>query len=193
MAILNGSYKFHTSPTNYIEGTNTIEYTVHFTDYEGTSYNYINFSYNVTTAIRNPDSFYDIFDTANPLTKNYINTSFDDIENAPWLILTFDNQEVDDLLYEIITNCADPYFDGILINITSPEGVTLATEKTIVNSNIKVTIDESLLGGGASGYPVEVSDSSIIINSTETGKIYKYIGETDNYCTNGYCYAIEEG
>lgn len=34
----------------------------------------------------------------------------------------------------------------ININITSPEGVTLATEKTIVNSNIKVTIDESLLG-----------------------------------------------
>ena len=43
------------------------------------------------------------------------------------------------------------------------------------------------------GYPVEVSDSNIIINSTETGKIYKYIGETDNYCTNGYYYVIEEG
>jgi hypothetical protein len=78
----------------------------------------------------------------------------------------------------------------INVKITSPNGITLATEKTIVNSNIKVTIDESLLGGGVSGTPIPVDDMSL---ATETGKIYLYTGVTNKYYTNGCLYIVEEG
>lgn len=193
MAILNGSYKFHTSPTNYQDSS--FSYQVNYTDNAGTEYKEISFSPGFFTAGRklNDSSRVTFFDTVQPINDDlYDLFTFDDIDACPWIILTFNNQQVDNLLYEIITNCAAPYLDGILIKITSPNGITLATEKTIVNSNIKVTIDESLLGGGVSGYPVEVTDSSIIINSTETGKIYKYIGNTDEYCTNGCYYVVTE-
>ena len=49
-------------------------------------------------------------------------------------------------------------YRDIVVNITSPEGVTLATEKTIVNSNIKITIDESLLGNDTSDATAEAND-----------------------------------
>ena len=163
MAILNGSYKFHTSPTQYA----TIDENVIFVDNEGSKYTHIVTSPGFyTTIVTEAYEWIDVFSTIQPMMKGtYSTTTFDDIENAPWLVLTFDNQEVSDLLYEIITNCADPYFDGILVNITSPEGVTLATEKTIVNSNIKVTIDESLLNQGT-----DTSDATATSDEIFAGK-----------------------
>lgn len=65
-------------------------------------------------------------------------------------------QEIDETFYSFITSSATPITGfiqkPIVINVTSPEGVTLATEKTIINQNIKVTIDENLTGGYSSGY-----------------------------------------
>ena len=111
MAILNGSYKFHTCPTNYLN-VGSITYCVTFKDNEGTIYNFLNIAYlNCTTgqiegSTENPTKF---FNTDGPLHRlydatppyNYFTTDYDDVENAPWLILTFDNQEVDNTLYEI--------------------------------------------------------------------------------------------
>ena len=63
--------------------------------------------------------------------------------------------------------------DSIIpILITSPEGVTLATEKTIINKNIKVTIDESLIGDYNSGYAdgqESITKNIEVIEKTVTG------------------------
>lgn len=104
-------------------------------------------------------------------------------------------QEIDETFYNFITSSATPITGfiqrPIVINVTSAEGVTLATEKTIINQNIKVTIDESLLAGGISGYPIEIDDMSKA-DLNAIGKVYKYVGDTNDTYTNGYLYVIEE-
>lgn len=188
MAILNGSYKFHTSPTNYTGADWYFD--VNFKDNAGTEYNNIRAIYSVYTYSSLATGDLHFFDTGNPLLVTQSGTTFDDIENAPWLILTFDNQEVDDALYEIITNCADLYFDGIHISISDPKGVILATEKTIINKNIKVTVDESLLG--SNGLPIEVTTPSVLdSNSYPSGTVFLYTGATTSVYTNGYYYVKE--
>lgn len=54
------------------------------------------------------------------------------------------------MLIHAVSNGGEISDGSLIINITSPKGITLATEKTIVNSNIKVTIDESLLSNNTS-------------------------------------------
>ena len=70
--------------------------------------------------------------------------------------------------------------------------ITLQTNNSSLEEIIDLLNKLPDASENTTGYPEEVSDSSIIINSTETGKIYKYIGETDDYCTNGYYYVIKE-
>ena len=82
-----------------------------------------------------------------------------------------DYQEINEWLYNLLTNKATVLDDGklakdIIINITSPEGITLATEKTIVNSNIKVTIDENLLNQGTDTTDATASAASIFEGET---------------------------
>ena len=78
----------------------------------------------------------------------------------------------------------------ININITSPKGVTLATKKTIVNSNIKMTVDPSLLG--STGVPIETNDMQPIIDNAanNVGNIYKYTGNPTTEYTTGELYMI---
>ena len=164
MAILNGSYKFHTAPTGYA----SISANIAFTDNDGTKYTGIYASPGYDTSITTEaGDWVFAFTTMRPWKKDSgSDTDFDDVENAPWLILTFNNQEVSDDFYRDFMSCVTPYFNGILINITSSEGVTLATEKTIVNKNIKVTIDESLLNQGTDTSDATAAASEILSGKT---------------------------
>ena len=57
-----------------------------------------------------------------------------------------------------------------------------------------VTITTNIAGDGtitANGKAIETNNSNDIINSTAgEGTIYKYVGDTDDYCTHGYYYII---
>lgn len=79
------------------------------------------------------------------------------------------------------------------IKITNKDGVTLLTNGKYCAEDIAVTIDESLLG--SNGSPIELStpeEMEAVLVSENIGKIYKYVGETNETFTNGNLYQVTE-
>lgn len=128
------------------------------------------------------------------------------------------------------------------IVITNKAGITLNTKKTLVDDDIKIRIDKSILGvkptgkieitttdevdvskyataqvtnvdpniikkdevvlgvvgtfeGGSSGTPIELATSEemeAVLVAENIGKIYKFVGETNETFTNGNLYQVIE-
>lgn len=79
------------------------------------------------------------------------------------------------------------------IKILNKQGVTLLTAGKYCAEDIAVTIDESLLG--SSGSPIELStpeEMEAVLVAENIGKIYKYVGETNETFTNGNLYQVTE-
>lgn len=76
------------------------------------------------------------------------------------------------------------------IKILNKQGVTLLTGGKYCAEDIAVTIDEGLLGS-----PIELSTSEemeAVLVAENIGKIYKYVGETNETFTNGNLYQVTE-
>ena len=76
------------------------------------------------------------------------------------------------------------------IKITSKDGVKLLTKDKFCDDDINVTVDESLLGT-----PIELATSEemeAVLVADNIGKIYKYVGETNETFTNGNLYQVTE-
>lgn len=79
------------------------------------------------------------------------------------------------------------------IKITSKDGVTLHTANKYVDEDLSITLDESLLG--SNGTPIELATSEemqAVLVVENIGKIYKFVGETNETFTNGNLYQVME-
>ena len=76
------------------------------------------------------------------------------------------------------------------IKITSKDGVKLLTKDKFCDDDISITLDEGLLGT-----PIELATSEemeAVLVADNIGKIYKYVGETNETFTNGNLYQVME-
>lgn len=79
----------------------------------------------------------------------------------------------------------------INIKITDKSGVKLLTKNKFCKEDINITLDESLV----SGNPLELvssDDMKTVLTSENIGKIYRYIGETNDEFTHGELYEVIE-
>lgn len=78
------------------------------------------------------------------------------------------------------------------IKIIDKNGVTLKTKGKYCPEDISVSVDESILGGGT---PIEVATPEAmdaLLVTENIGKVYKYVGTTDDTYTNGELYIVGE-
>ena len=78
------------------------------------------------------------------------------------------------------------------IKMTSVNGVTLRTANKYVEDDIHVIPDFEM---GSSGTPIELTTSEemeAVLVAENIGKIYKYVGETNETFTNGNLYQVME-
>ena len=76
------------------------------------------------------------------------------------------------------------------IVITNPNGITLNTKQTLVDDDIKIKLSKNIFGN-----PVDIAtneEMQSVLVSANVGKIYKYVGETNETFTNGNLYQVTE-
>lgn len=79
------------------------------------------------------------------------------------------------------------------IVITNPNGITLHTKKSLVEDDIKIKLDDSIFE--SVGKPIELAtneEMEAVLVADNIGKIYKYVGETNETFTNGNLYQVME-
>lgn len=82
---------------------------------------------------------------------------------------------------------------AVKINIPTIEGMTLKTKGKYVADDIYVVLDDALKN--QFGSPIELStpeEMEAVLVSENIGKIYKYVGETNETFTNGNLYQVTE-
>lgn len=78
----------------------------------------------------------------------------------------------------------------INVKITDTTGIKLLTKDKFCDDDINVTLSNAILGS-----PIELATSEemeAVLVAENVGKIYKYIGETNETFTNGNLYQVME-